>query len=424
MKFIYLKYLFAFVFLVFGTGVILISNFLLLNPNHYLAENLWVLNSLFFLLLLLKCILIFALARKQQKRMSRQSRQYRKLFYENPTPMWVFDKETYAFLAVNKAAEVQYGYSEAEFKSMTILDIRPPEDIERVKRCVKEASLDYYSSGLWKHYRKDGSLIYVRLASHSIYFNKRPAEIILATDNTQQVQYEKERSKLIQDLLQQNNRLEEYAYVISHQLRAPIANILGLAALFKEEEQETNRQVISMMKTSAERLDATLRDVAKLLDVNHQGLEQKTQVPFEEVLLQVKKMLEEQIEVAGATLEWDFHALPTIKSIPAYVRDTLHTLLLNSLKFRNPEAPSLIRIQSFRKDGKAYLSIHDNGLGLDLIRFGKQLGKPFSRFHHHTHGRGIGLSLLKRQLQILGGNIHFESTPGKGMLVEVSFPLE
>ncbi len=117
---------------------------------------------------------------------------YRALFRSNPHPMWAYDLETLAFLAVNDRAISQYGYSEAEFLSMTIADIRPPEDVERLKAHVRQYSDEVLSdSGIWTHRTRDGRLIDVEIVSHAMTLSGRPARIVLAHDVTRRLAAER-----------------------------------------------------------------------------------------------------------------------------------------------------------------------------------------------------------------------------------------
>ena len=423
-------YIFCLIFFLFCLAGIGIYNYFIarLSPNW--AAEYWVLNALmlfisggftFFLFRFLRREALRAEDQKQGKEVQHQ--QYRQLFEENPNPMWVFDKETLAFLAVNQAAIVQYGYSREEFLQMTILDIRPEEDRAKVKQNLKEAPMDFYSTGTWRHYRKDKSIMHVKVSSHSIEFNGRPAETILATDLTEQVQFEKERDQLLNNLLLQNHQLEEFAYIASHQLRAPVANILGLTNIFDLVQAEEVPGVIQRIKDSATRLDETIKKVAFLLEKRKEVYDSIEEVDLEKVLHKALESLDQQIQNSDARIEHDFSALPRFYSIQNSIQDILNNLLSNSLKYRKPGAPSRITIHSYQKDRKAVLCIKDNGLGLDLDKHAGSLGKPFTRFHFHVPGSGIGLSLVKTQLDILQGKIYFYSNPDEGMQIEISLPL-
>ena len=120
-----------------------------------------------------------------------RERQYRALFEANPHPMWVYDLETLRFLAVNDAAIQHYGFSSPEFLAMTIADIRLPEDVPRLLENIAQAQNHHVDdAGVWKHRKKDGSLIDVEITSHVLEFAGRRAEVVLAHDVTERLQIE------------------------------------------------------------------------------------------------------------------------------------------------------------------------------------------------------------------------------------------
>ncbi|MDT8394014.1 MAG: PAS domain S-box protein [Bacteroidales bacterium] len=116
---------------------------------------------------------------------------YRLFFESNPQPMWVYDLKTLKFLEVNNAAVKKYGYSNEEFLSMTIKDIRPEEDIDNLMKNIHAVGQGLDEAGVWRHCKKDGSMIYVEITSHTINFENRKAELVLANDITRRIQTEK-----------------------------------------------------------------------------------------------------------------------------------------------------------------------------------------------------------------------------------------
>jgi len=118
----------------------------------------------------------------------RKEESYRKLFEANPAPMWIYDLATLRFLAVNDAAIVHYGYGRDEFLAMTIRDIRPSEDVSRLLNNVAAVTGGLDEAGRWRHVRKDGSVIDVHITSHTLDYEGRRAEAVLAEDVTGQVE--------------------------------------------------------------------------------------------------------------------------------------------------------------------------------------------------------------------------------------------
>lgn len=124
--------------------------------------------------------------KETEARLRHSEEQYRLMFTSNPLPIWVFDRETFAFLAVNDAAIAHYGYSREEFLQMTIKDIRPPEDIPILLKIVATKSEPYINVGVFRHRKKDGTLIDVEITRHEILFDGREALMVLAHDVTEQ----------------------------------------------------------------------------------------------------------------------------------------------------------------------------------------------------------------------------------------------
>jgi len=128
---------------------------------------------------------------------------YRLMFEDNPQPMWMYDRKTLAFLAVNNAAVHLYGYTREEFLAMTIKDIRPPEDVPALLKAVAAVDSGYTPPDQWRHAKKDGTIIQVEITSHTIDFSGRPAELVMVRDLTAWQQAEdrfRELAETIEDV--------------------------------------------------------------------------------------------------------------------------------------------------------------------------------------------------------------------------------
>lgn len=139
-------------------------------------------------------------ARKQaQRELSASEHRYRMMFQANPHTMWVVDQETLAFLDVNDAAVHRYGYSRDEFLSMTLADIRPPEDVLAMTHIVKN-TMGFHDAGIWRHKKKDGTLIEVHISSNRLIYKGHPAVVGLVVDVTEQRKMELERARYVRQL--------------------------------------------------------------------------------------------------------------------------------------------------------------------------------------------------------------------------------
>jgi PAS domain S-box-containing protein len=137
-----------------------------------------------------------------EEELSTNEEVYRTMFANNPQPMWIYDLESLRFLEVNEAAVSTYGYSRDEFLSMTIKDIRPPEDIDSLLKNVAETVNSFNNSGIWRHLKRNGELIYITVISHSVKFRGRDARHVMATDVTEQLDHREQ-------LIISENRLRE-----------------------------------------------------------------------------------------------------------------------------------------------------------------------------------------------------------------------
>ncbi len=115
---------------------------------------------------------------------------YKGLFYESPAAMYIYEHESYNFLAVNRAALHQYGYSEDEFLSMKATDIRPQEEISAFDNANVDVPYDYYDFGQWRHVRKNGEAFFVQIYARTINFNERKARLVFAVDVDKKVKTE------------------------------------------------------------------------------------------------------------------------------------------------------------------------------------------------------------------------------------------
>jgi PAS domain S-box-containing protein len=242
-------------------------------------------------------------------------------------------------------------------------------------------------------------------------------------DITARRQAEEDRQQLIADLLRKNHYLEQFAFITSHNLRAPVANMLGLASLYNAEDpaDPVNRSIIEHFTQSAQRLDGIIQDLSDLLAVRKRQ-EERQPVALAEVTDNARLSLSAQLERSDAQLCVDFSAAPVVYSVKMYVQSILYNLLSNALKYRAPERTPVIAIASGQRDGFVVVSVADNGLGIDLARHGNRLFGLYNRFHAHTEGKGLGLHLVKTQAEALGGKVEVESRLGEGSTFRVYLP--
>jgi signal transduction histidine kinase len=212
------------------------------------------------------------------------------------------------------------------------------------------------------------------------------------------------------ELIKYNGELRQFSYTVSHNLRGPVASLLGLINLVDYENLPPgNAELISHIKTSAKRLDTIITELSQIIDIRQDIFQIRQKVNFEHEIRDILQGLQKDIEQHGVVIETDFRDIPALYSIQPMVHSILYNLISNAIKYRSPERQPVIKL-NFREDPYyVVFEIIDNGLGIDLNRYKDNLFKLYKRFHHHTEGKGLGLYLVKLQAEALGGYIHAES---------------
>jgi PAS domain S-box-containing protein len=240
---------------------------------------------------------------------------------------------------------------------------------------------------------------------------------------TEQKRAETERNALLADIVRRNESLEQFAYIISHNLRAPVANILALSGLLKmvEKDQVETAALLENLSASTKKLDEVIKDLNKILGSTHHTSEKKEKVSFSELCADVRLSMADQPMGEGAEIVTDFSAAQEMYVTKSYLYSIFYNLISNSIKYRRQQVPLLIKISSRCENGKIELSFQDNGMGMDLEQMGDQLFGLYKRFHDHVEGKGMGLYMVKRHVQILGGEISITSKVNKGTTFKIIF---
>jgi len=228
-----------------------------------------------------------------------------------------------------------------------------------------------------------------------------------------------ELERLIRFTNIQNDRLREYTYITSHNLRSPIASIMGLCTLLFNEP--ANASYLSMLDTCVQQLDVTIRKMNDLLEIEkeRQTMTWAT-VNLAHATEQVYALLQDYLSEAVQVIrkipdDIDVHV------IPLYLDSILNNLLTNAIKYRKPNQAAVIEISAERAHQAVIFSITDNGIGMDLETQREKLFKMNSRLTQQAEGHGIGLFFTKYHIEAMGGKIAVESELGIGTTFTVWF---
>ncbi|HEY0655092.1 MAG TPA: tetratricopeptide repeat protein [Chryseosolibacter sp.] len=225
------------------------------------------------------------------------------------------------------------------------------------------------------------------------------------------------------ELVKHNNELLQFSYTVSHNLRGPVARVLGLATLVQSEQELAQaKQWISLIAKTASELDAIIKDLGKILELRHEPNRYREVVELADEWRQSISLLQDSL-TGDEEIISDFSALPELITVRPMLQSILYNLLSNAIKFRSPDRPLVVRATSRVTDSKAVIEVIDNGLGFNSEKYREKLFRLYTRFHSHVEGRGLGLYLIKSQVEGLHGRVEVHSQPGTGSRFTVTLPI-
>lgn len=227
------------------------------------------------------------------------------------------------------------------------------------------------------------------------------------------------------ELVSQNNQLEQFAYIIAHNLRGAVARILGLSNLIKDRpfDPAQDQQVIELIHTSTKELDTTIHDLNDILEIK-KGLHNSYEaINFAERLKKVQSILRDKITESETTIVEDFKTVQTCYAVPAYIESILYNLVSNAIKYRALDRKPVIKIKTSLAGDRIKLTVQDNGIGMELTRLKEKVFTLYQRFHHHVEGKGLGLFLVKTQVEAQNGVIEIDSNVNEGTTFTIFLPL-
>lgn len=224
------------------------------------------------------------------------------------------------------------------------------------------------------------------------------------------------------ELIQKTTRIEQFAYMISHNLRAPIARLFGLTNIFKHaNSKEELDDLIDKTQISAQELDQVVKDLSGIMQIQRLSTDVFSEIDFKIALLKAKQILESEIQETNTEFLTNFE-VNSFYSLPPYIDNIFFNLISNSIKYRHPERNPLIKISTKSEGNLILIQFSDNGLGINTDAHKENIFGLYKRFHLHVDGRGIGLYLIKSQIEMLDGKIEIMSEVNKGTTFKIFLP--
>jgi len=364
--------------------------------------------------------------RKNAEELMLQSEANLKTIFENTDIAYVLCNTLHKIISFNsKANELSLEQFNRKLKiGGNAFNYFPKNKIPNVKKAIQKVLnneiVSYETSYNFKEGLKWYEVKWIGVANDK---NVNIGFIVAFKDITERKLFDIERDKITSDLVQRNTDLEQFTYIVSHNLRAPVANIIGLSNMLNTVEFDANEtaEVKAALGTSINVLDSIIMDINHILQVRNQVNERTETVSLQALVEDITLSLNNLIKNEEVTIAYDFKQVSTVTTVRIYLYSIFYNLILNSIKYRRPGVDPDIFVSSKMSDGKLELCFMDKGKGVDEKDL-KNIFGLYKRFDTSVEGKGMGLFMVKMHVEALGGRVTVESILGSGTTFKLVFP--
>ena len=346
------------------------------------------------------------------------------LFQLSPIGISLNDLETGAFIQVNNKLLEPTGYNKEEFLKLHFKDITFNED-EKAKVVTSEKWLEnkLYEPFEKEYVRKDGSLYPV--SGKSILINDidgNPKIWSFIEDISRKKEAEEELKVILQVSEDQNERLKNFAHIVSHNLRSHSGNIDMLLEFLLQENPELKKyDLLDLVVNASKNLKETISHLSEVATVNTNQLQQLEPTSLTQTCLKSINNVVALAKTSSVKIINDITDDVKIYALTAYLESIVLNFLTNAIKYKSKDRESYVKLYISKEIGYVILNIEDNGLGIDLEKYGKKMFGMYKTFHKHDDARGVGLFITKNQVEAMGGYIEVESKVNVGSTFKIYF---
>ncbi|WP_222439232.1 PAS domain-containing protein [Echinicola salinicaeni] len=330
------------------------------------------------------------------------------------------------WLKVNKKLCQITGYSSEELMNLTFAEITHPDDLETDLAFCEELLAGHRENYQMekRYFHKNGEIIHIILAvsllrdvnNNPMYFISQIIDITELKKAQQKIQ------SLLNTTQEQNSRLQNFAHIVSHNLKSHSGNIDFMIDIVLDERPELkDLPTIAHLKQASKNLSETIYHLNEVAIINTSIKENLKCLSVYDSINKGIENISALAKSADVSISNTVSPSHKILGLPAYLDSIILNFLTNSIKYRSNGANDNLEISSYEQPDYIVLKFEDNGLGIDLERNKKELFGMYKTFHRHPESRGIGLFITKSQVDALGGKIEVESEVNKGTIFKVYF---
>lgn len=326
----------------------------------------------------------------------------------------------------------QSGYSEGYLKSISIEDVFEkiyPEDAEKIYSIIfnnlqkKNANFSYeyrfkVKEGEYCWREDSANVIYDKNGNYSKY-------ILISRDISKRKEIESEKESLFKITEKQNEKLTSFTHIISHDIRSHASNMSMILELFEDSKEELEKKdYITMLKESTHKLSETIHflneSVAMHYGVNNFQQELNLFEVVEKSILGINAIIKTNHVTIDITIDKNCY----IKATQSYLESIIFNLITNAIKYKHPDRKPSIEIKSVQNKNEILLTVSDNGIGIDLDKYGDKIFRMYKTFHGNSDAVGLGLFMVKNQIESMKGRVEVESKLDVGTIFKLYLPCQ
>jgi PAS domain S-box-containing protein len=357
------------------------------------------------------------LIEKQTRKILKRETEFRAIFNQAPVGIAKIDTMTGKFITVNDEYGKIVGYSTEELLNTDFQSITHSSDLEldiKMMSDLKNGLVNDFH--IEKRYiNKSGNIVWVNLFVATLWKKQNIIinHIAIVEDITEKKKAEEELNQSFMLVSEQNKRLLNFSYIVSHNLRSHTSNIQLIADLLENSKSKDEQdEMITLLKKVSQSLDETMRNLNEVVNIRNNINLKIENLNLNNFIENTLSLLKPQIENKSAIVENNASDDIFIEYNRAYLESILYNFISNALRYSHPDRNPIITL-SFNKNEKS-LSIKDNGIGIDLKRNKEDLFGMYKTFNNNPDAKGLGLFLTKNQIDAMGGKIETESELGIG----------
>ena len=400
--------------------------YLELLPGTFLGLLLVGSIGIFIAMLLKKPAELQMLVQQQTRKLLSTEVKFKAIFDHAAIGIANIDSITGQFIEVNEQYCQITGYMYDELLSMPFTKLSHPNefqfDLTQMKKLQSGKAFQF--SAEKRLIKKNGDTVWVALSVSPLRrFGTEPnTHIAIISDISKTKEAENDLTKSLTLVTEQNKRLRNFSYIVSHNLRSHTANMQSIINLIDlaDSDEEKNELLALLQKVSLS-LNETMHHLNDLLNIQSNVAHIAEQLQLNKYIKNTLGILSEQITAIEVKVINNVPDEAKVNYNPAYLESVLLNLISNAIRYRNPSIQLIIKLGWENDNGFGILSVTDNGIGIDLRRHGERLFGMFKTFHGNSDARGIGLFITRNQVEAMGGSISAESELMKGTTFKVIF---